>query len=568
MDIDLQWSAVSALVAGLATGGVEYAVAAPGSRSTPLALACAHHPAIALDVVVDERSAAFRALGWGRATGRPAAVLCTSGTAAAHFLPAVLEAHHGRVPLVVLTADRPPELLDTGAGQTIDQVKLYGAAVRWAKTLGPADDASHDAFAPTGARAAAVASGPHPGPVHLDVMLREPLVPVGAHRPVRPPEVRRDEPVVADAIVDDVLARVRDVERGVVVAGWGSGATGGVIDGLARALGWPLLADAISNARVGPNAISTYDALARAAAFADRMRPDVVLRFGASLTSKHTEAWLAGVAEQIVVADHDSWLDPHRAATLHVRADGQQLAGRLALATAGGGFRSPNSPPSEWLAAWRDAERRVRSTFDRELDADTVPFDGRVARDVVAVLRDGSHLFVASSMPVRDLEWFAAPRTGVVVHANRGVNGIDGLVSTATGIAIGSAAPTAAILGDLALLHDTNGLIGLVDRAITLTFVVADNDGGGIFSFLPQAESLEDTEFESLFGTPHGLDLTSVLRSYRIPVEAVDDAGRLANAVSDSLDAGGVRAVVVRTSRAANVERHRVLWAAAADSLR
>jgi 2-succinyl-5-enolpyruvyl-6-hydroxy-3-cyclohexene-1-carboxylate synthase len=474
----------------------------------------------------------------------------------------------------VLTADRPPELLDTGAGQTIDQVKLYGAAVRWAATLGPADDLSHAVFGPIGRRAAAIATGPIPGPVHLDVMLREPLVPETPAQPSRIPGVVRETPVVADATVDALLARVRDVERGMLVAGWGSGATGGVIDALARGLGWPLLADPIGNARVGPHAISTYEALVRVDDFAERMRPEVVLRFGAPLTSKVTESWLAGVAEQIAVADHDGWLDPHRATSVHVRADAQQLAARLVLATAGGGFRTPNAPPSPWLAAWRDAERRVRAAIDAALDRETTVFDGRVARDVAAGLPDGVQMLVASSMPVRDLEWFAAPRAGIVVHANRGVNGIDGMVSTAAGIAIGSGAPTVALLGDLALLHDTNGLIGLAGlngRAglpIALTFVVVDNDGGGIFSFLPQVEALDSAEFEALFGTPHGLDLTALLASYRIPVEVVADPGRVAAAVGDAIAGGGVRAVVVRTDRSANVERHRALWAAAAAALR
>jgi 2-succinyl-5-enolpyruvyl-6-hydroxy-3-cyclohexene-1-carboxylate synthase len=226
------------------------------------------------------------------------------------------------------------------------------------------------------------------------------------------------------------------------------------------------------------------------------------------------------------------------------------------------------------LAAWRDAERRVRAAIDAALDRETTVFDGRVARDVAAGLPDGVQMLVASSMPVRDLEWFAAPRAGIVVHANRGVNGIDGMVSTAAGIAIGSGAPTVALLGDLALLHDTNGLIGLAGlngRAglpIALTFVVVDNDGGGIFSFLPQVEALDSAEFEALFGTPHGLDLTALLASYRIPVEVVADPGRVAAAVGDAIAGGGVRAVVVRTDRSANVERHRALWAAAAAALR
>jgi 2-succinyl-5-enolpyruvyl-6-hydroxy-3-cyclohexene-1-carboxylate synthase len=216
------------------------------------------------------------------------------------------------------------------------------------------------------------------------------------------------------------------------------------------------------------------------------------------------------------------------------------------------------------MAAWRDAERRARATIDQLLDTDEAPFDGRVVRDVLAVLPDGAHLLVASSLPVRDLEWFGAPRAGVTVHANRGVNGIDGLVSTAAGVAAGSGGPTVALLGDLALLHDSNGLLGLVDRGIDLTLVIVDNDGGGIFSFLPPADALASDEFERLFGTPHGRDLAALLAVHDVPVAAPTTAVAVVEAVRHAVDAGGVHAVLVRTDRAENVARHRAVWDALA----
>lgn len=586
--IEHQWPAMRALAAGLSAAGVEHCVVAPGSRSGPLALAFARDPGVAVHVVIDERSAGFRALGIARATGRPAAVVCTSGSAAAHLHPAVLEAHHARVPMVVLTADRPPELLDTGAGQTIDQIKLFGPIVRWHHAPGVADSATAGTFAPIGVRAATIAIGPPGGPVHLDIALREPLsVPAisapGEPAPARPdtPIVAslRDRPAIANETVDAVAALLDGVERGVVVAGWGSGAPGGVLAALARDLGWPLLADPISNARVGPNAISAYDALARHDAVTAGLVPDVVLRFGAPLTGRAANAWLRSAGAHIVVDADDSWLDPGRTATTHVRADAAQLASRLSLMLASGGFRPARAQPSPWLQRWLDVERRVRSALDRHLDADDEPFDGRIARDTLAALPDGSHLLVASSMPVRDMESFAAPRAGVTVHSNRGVNGIDGLVSTAAGIATGSRAPTFALLGDLALLHDTNGLLGLSRAAVDLTLVVVDNDGGGIFSFLPhlglpkvdgrQSGSSID-EFETYFATPHGLDLTALLVAHGVPSATPTTATDFAAAIAGdgAPRSPGVRAIVVRTDRLRNVARHAAVWDAIRSGLR
>lgn len=573
---DPQWTAVRALVAGWVAAGIRHAVVAPGSRSTPLALALARHPDIAVQVVLDERSAAFRALGIGRATGVPAVAVCTSGSAAAHFHPAVLEAHHGRVPLVVATANRPPELSDTGAGQTIDQHRIYGTAVRWFAATGVADAATLPTFAPIAARSVSAAVGPPAGPVHLDIALREPLVPdrdgagVGGDDLAAfvVPRTERAARNPTDAFVAELAARLGAAERGVVVAGWGSGAPGGVLSALARDLGWPLLADPISGARVGPNAITTYDALVRTPAFADAARPDVVLRFGAPLTSKVAAAWLdESGAEQIVIDPDDTWLDPRRVATLRVVADAAAVAGRLSMQCATGGFHAVNGPPGRWLSLWIESERRARAALDAQLDSQTTAFDGRLARDLVAGLPDGTNLLAASSMPVRDLEWFAPARAGLVMHANRGVNGIDGLVSTAVGISVGAAAPTVALLGDLALLHDTNGLLGAATSGADLVIVVVDNDGGGIFSFLPQADACAPAEFELLFGTPHGLDLVAVAQAHGVDAIRSADPTAIVAAVSTRLATGGVHVIVVPSDRARNVDHHRAVWDAVAPAV-
>ena len=568
--IDLTAAFATALVDEWARAGVTDAVVAPGSRSAPLALALARESRVRVHVVLDERSAAFFALGLAQVSGRPAVVCCTSGTAGAHFHPAVIEADLSGVPLLVCTANRPPELLDTGAGQTIDQHHLFGHSVRWFVAPGPPDDIpdAGPVWRSIAARAVAAACGPPAGPVHLDLAFREPLVPSTdaqappgrlAGRPwtvSRPPQRR-----LAPADVDALATRVRGVERGLIVAGWGSGATAHSATALARALGWPLLADPISNLREGEHAISTYDALLRAERFAAGHRPELVLRIGAPLTSKVATAWLDSAIEQIVVDPDGRWLDPHRAAHERVAVDTEPLVSdlvdRLAVA----------SRESAWLAGWRTAERSARAAIDALLDADDTPFDARVARDVYAAVPDGGALLVASSMPVRDVEWFAAPRTGVRVHANRGANGIDGLVSTTLGIATGSGVPTVGLLGDLALLHDTNGLLaasGLDDRAVTATFVVLDNGGGGIFHFLPAAAV---AEFDELFATPQAADPVALALAYGLDARRIARASDVGPAVRAALDAGGVRVLVVPTDRHRNVARHERVWAAVADSL-
>lgn len=568
------------LVDELARGGLADAVLAPGSRSAPLALALARDRRIRVHVMLDERSAAFFALGTAMASGRAALVLCTSGTAAAHFHPAVLEAHHSRVPLIVCTADRPAELRATGAPQTTDQVHLYGSAVRFFADL-PADGepAARAAWRPVAARVWAEATGPPAGPVHLNVAFREPLLSpdddggaagtepgrdggrpwVASHRPA--PAVPSGE---AAAELTERLVRA---ERGLVVAGWGSPPGAAHV---AAHLGWPLLADAISGQRGGPPTVTTYEALLRAPEFAAAHRPDLVIRFGGPLTSKTATAWLDGSVPQVLVDPDGAWLDPHRAAAERVAAlpDLERALGR--------GDRDERAG-TEWCADWLRAETIARRALDGFLDADDEPFEGRVARDVGAVCARADRpaaLVVASSMPVRDLEAFA----GAVppeVYANRGVNGIDGLVSTVLGVAAGHRGgsagpgrrPVVGLLGDLAFLHDAGGLLGAPGRGLDAAFVVVDNGGGGIFSFLPQA-ALPAEQFELLFGTPPAADIARVAEAYGVPAQPVERAADVAPALQAAVGGGGVRVLVVRTGdRAANVDRHHRAWAAVADAL-
>ena len=480
-----------ALVDEWARAGVHEACLAPGSRSAPLALALAAHDRIRVHVHLDERSAAFFALGTAKASGSPAVVLCTSGTAAANFHPAVLEASHSRTPLIVCTADRPPELRDTGAGQTVDQLDLYGRAVHWFCEVGVPED--------------------HPS----------------------------------------------------AAASWRSAAARAVaesVDRVARAAGWPVLADPISGVRQGGNSVSTYEALLRSPRFAERHRPELVLRLGAAPTSKPLSAWLGPEVPQLLVDPDGAWLDPRRGVAERLAVDPEPLLAALADALASAPERDQS-----WLRSWQGAERAARAALDDLLDGWETLFEGRVARDTVDALPDGATLVVASSMPVRDVEAFARPRSGVHFLANRGVNGIDGFVSTVLGAAAASPGPTIALVGDLCLLHDASGLLGAAGRGVDATFVVLDNDGGGIFSFLPQAEQPE--HFELLFGTPHGVDLAALPSMHGLPADRVEKAGEVVPAVEAAIAAGGVRFVIVPTERADNVRRHRDAWRAVASAL-
>ena len=535
--------------------GVTDAVLAPGSRSTPLALALEAHRDVRLHVHLDERSAAFYALGLGLATGRPAIVLTTSGTAAVELHPAIVEAHHARVPLVACTADRPPELFDVGASQAIDQVHLFGRAVRWFAEPGVPDDAGRGTWRSLAARAVVEALGARgaPGPVHLNLAFREPLVGepdalpparagVAWHRVERNPRASVD-----------VSARVAE-RRGIIVAG-ADAPDGPIVHGIAASLGWPVIADARSGCRIPTCAtVAAFDALLRSPTFAAANRPDVVLRFGAPLTSRVLNEWLATTgADQVLAHPTYAWLDPDR--TVATLCESVTVA-------------RPAPAPPDWLTGWTEAERSAQAAIDGVLQGRADVTEPGVARTLLDGLPDEATLVVSSSMPVRDLEWYGRPREGVRVLANRGASGIDGVVSTALGVAACMRdRPTVGLVGDLAFLHDAGGLLGAGRRDVDCTIVVVDNDGGGIFSFLPQAEVVAPSRFETLFGTPHGLDLGAVAAAYRVPVTRVATIDELAHAL-DGLTGCGVRLVLVRTNRAANVAIHREINTAVADAIR
>jgi 2-succinyl-5-enolpyruvyl-6-hydroxy-3-cyclohexene-1-carboxylate synthase len=562
---DIQATFAATLVDEWVRCGVVHAVVAPGSRSTPMALALAEHPGMAVHLHHDERSAGFLALGIALAVAAPVVVLTTSGTAAAELHPAVVEADLARVPLLVCTADRPPELQDVGAPQAIDQDHLYGRAVRWFHAPGVPDSAASDRWRGMALRAASAARGPEPGPVHLNLAFREPLL--GTPRPLPPSSpglgTRWSHRAPAQIITGRALTLVDELvgRRGVIVAGPESG-PGRPIDELARALGWPVLAAPQAPVWGVPGAvIPCADAVLRNTWLGDLLRPEVVVRLGMPVASKVVGSWIAqSAADEVVVAGAGRWVDP--AGTADV-----VLAVEPAAVTVGWATAASAAEPVDggaWLAAWQQAGATARLAVDHAIDAEAGPTEPGIARDLVEALPYGSELVVSSSMPVRDLEWFARPSGGVRVYANRGANGIDGVVSTAVGVAVGSGRPTALLIGDVALLHDSNGLLGAAGRGCDLVVVVVDNDGGGIFSFLPQADLLDQERFEALFGTPHGLDLVALARAYGVHAEVVDD---VAAAVPKALAERGVHVLVVRTDRAANVAVHERIQAAVVEAL-
>jgi 2-succinyl-5-enolpyruvyl-6-hydroxy-3-cyclohexene-1-carboxylate synthase len=563
---DLQATFCATLVDEWVRCGVEHAVVSPGSRSTPLALALVADGRVRVHVHHDERSAGFMAVGLSLAAWEPTLVLTTSGTAAVELHPAVVEADLAGVALLVCTADRPPELVGVGAPQAIDQTHLFGRSARWFHAPGVAEEATMPRWRALAARAYAEATGPRPGPVHLDLAFREPLLGTvgplpparaldGASWSWRPPIQAPVDPVVS--LAEDLAGR-----RGVLVAGAESG-DGTLVHDLATRLGWPVLAAPQAPVwSVAGATIPCADAIVRVEGRRDDLLPEIVVRLGEPLASRLVGEWLAQTgAVEVVVAGSGTWSDPHATASVLLAADPVHLL----AAWADEHVATGPVDDGRWVQAWRDTGAAAQHAVATALAAEPAPTEPGVAQAVVNALPSGAGLVVSSSMPIRDLEWYVAPAQPLTVFANRGANGIDGVVSTAVGVAAGSATPTALLIGDVAFLHDSNGLLGASARDLDLVVVVVDNDGGGIFSFLPQADAVDTETFEQLYGTPHGVDLVALAAAFGVAARAVADD--VEGAVRDAITAGGVHVLVVRTDRVANLDLHRRLNAAVAQAL-
>jgi len=536
----------------LARCGMEHACTSPGSRCTPIVLSLVREPRIHAWSQVDERSAGFFALGAAKRSGRPVAITCTSGTAAANLAPAVIEARYARVPLIVLTADRPAELRDVGAGQTIDQLKLYGDAVKWFFEVGV------DAATPAGlrfirtlaCRAYWTAAAGTPGPVHLNFPLREPLI-LDAPLPEDPTGREHGRPyVTVDPAVESVPGDGRHpFGRVVIVAGADRDATAArELAGFAARAGIPLLADPLSGARHGFAAIAHYDLLLRDPEFAAAHRAELVIRTGDLPTSKPLRAWLAGLdGAQIAIDPDGTWHDPDAVVGKRVRAP---LAALLEGLTAG------QVVPLErdWMTSWRAADDAAGEALVEALGEQLS--EPLVARSLGQWLDAGTTLFVASSMPIRDVELYLPAREGGPrVLSNRGANGIDGTVSSAFGAAAAGEGPVVLLVGDVALAHDIGGLLAARRLGLALTIVLLNNDGGGIFHFLPVAG--EADAFEEHVATPHGLDFAHAATLYGCGFERPGSVEELRIAVERSVEGAGTTIIEVRTDRVENLALHR-----------
>jgi 2-succinyl-5-enolpyruvyl-6-hydroxy-3-cyclohexene-1-carboxylate synthase len=568
----------SAFVEELARCGLRRAVLSPGSRSTPLAVALWRQPEIEARVIVDERSAAFFALGAAQASRAPVAILCTSGTAAANFHPAICEADHSAVPLIALTADRPPELRGVGAGQAIDQLKLYGDSVRWFCEVGTheADDEGLLHYRATACRAFAAARGePRPGPVHVNLAWREPLAPrpvEGAVSATDPLALGGRDPRPLTAVtpidleptgflLDEIAGHIAEAGVGVIVAGRQlDPELREPLAHLAAAAGYPILAEPTSQLRCGPHdrshVVTAYDLLLRDERFARSAAPELVLRFGEMPTSKPLRAWLAASdADQIVVDPLGDWNEPTRRAAALLRADPTELA-------AGWAARVGEERPAP--AMWLQAERAAREAVETELQGIDAPTEPGLQLALGDAQADGELVYTASSMPIRDQESFL-PSTAAdaLFLCNRGANGIDGLLSSGIGAAHASGRPTTIVTGDLGLLHDVGGLAALRDVRTPVRIVAIDNHGSAIFHFLPQHEALDRDEFEELLATPRGVDVAKAAALFGLPHQRIESLEEIPDAL-----AAGTGLVEVNVDRQANAELHSRLATRAAAAAR
>jgi 2-succinyl-5-enolpyruvyl-6-hydroxy-3-cyclohexene-1-carboxylate synthase len=590
---------LGAFVDELARCGMRHACTSPGSRSTPLVLSFAREQRLRCYSHVDERCSGFFAVGLAKASGQPVAVTCTSGTAVAELMPAVVEAHEARVPLIVCSADRPPELREIGAGQTIDQLKIFGGFAKWFFEVG-----THDAIPERtrwmrtlACRAYWTALEGRPGVVHLNFPLREPLVcdewPAADEggRAAGVPFVTRPAQRSDANAAQTLRELIGSAQRGVLVAGRHERDTqfADAAATFCAAAGWPLVADPMSGARRGEAAIAHYDALLRVPKFVAEHTPEVVVRVGDLPVSKPLRSWLASLTDttQLTLDPEGAWQDPGGVLSDSLAVEPAQTLHELASLLA-------EDPDSDWLASWRSADERAAEAILGALAADGLS-EPTAAGELGVLLPEQATLFVASSMPVRDIEtfWPARPDPPRVL-CNRGANGIDGTVSSAFGAAAAAAAPVVLLIGDVALAYDIGGLLAARRLDLKLTIVLLNNHGGGIFDFLPVAQAAtartplpeaqamssdrqtqlntgDDTDAQDIYthhiATPTGLDFAHAAALYGLDHRRVSDVGAFRSAFEQALAAPRSTIVEVLSLRAANVELHRRVWEAVSGAV-
>ncbi|MEH6956899.1 2-succinyl-5-enolpyruvyl-6-hydroxy-3-cyclohexene-1-carboxylic-acid synthase [Neobacillus drentensis] len=557
---------IAAVVAELIFSGVTDVVVSPGSRSTPMAMIMAEHPDLKVHIHVDERSAAFFALGIAKSLNRPVAILCTSGTAAANYFPAIVEARYARVPLIVLTADRPHELREVGAPQAIDQIHLYGKHVKWFSEMAlPEKSDEIIRYARTVcARAVAIATSAPAGPVHLNFPFREPLIPKLDEelfelneRPNGYIKVQNGDLTLSDEHFQEIAKRLTKTNKGVIICGnMGDPEFPKAVTQLAEQLNFPIMADPLSQLRSGQhsleNIIETYDTFLRVDDAKSFLKPDVILRFGAMPISKALTIFLKenGSAEQYVIDGGGGWRDPSALSTNMIFCNESLFCEKLLTYTV------PNSS-SEFLTKWKKINELTKENMNALRDI-TELSEGKLFYQLAEMVPEGATLFVGNSMPIRDLDsFFLNNNKAIKVMANRGANGIDGTVSTALGAALYSKS-IYLVLGDLTFFHDLNGLIVAKLYNIDINILLVNNNGGGIFSFLPQSEHPKN--FELLFGTPLDLEFEHAVKMFKGEFTKIEDWDHLESEMKKSTNQTGLKVYELRTNRDNNRDEHREFW--------
>lgn len=560
-------SYIAAFVAELVHTGITDIVVSPGSRSTPMAMMMAEHPDLRVHINVDERSAAFFALGIAKASSNPVAILCTSGTAAANYYPAIVEAHYSRVPLVVLTADRPHELRDVGAPQAIDQIHLYGQHVKWFVEMAlPEETEEMQRYVRTVcARAATTALASPAGPVHLNFPFREPLVPdldrenlfQARERENGYVSIERGVPILDHHQFERLAEVLKCYSRGVIVCG--SIEQDGFIDAvikLSRQLQFPILADPLSQLRSGKhdgtNIIDTYDTFLRNDDAKEALSPDIILRFGAMPVSKALTIFLKEnkEAEQWVIDSGSGWRDPSLLSTSMIYCNEREFCHSLASLI-------EEKKADDYLKKWTGLNDFTKRTLSNIRDSSQLS-EGKLFHLLSDILPEGSTLFVGNSMPIRDLDsFFYFNEKSIRIMANRGANGIDGTISTALGAST-VLQPLYLVVGDLTFFHDLNGLIAAKLYQLNIKIIVINNNGGGIFSFLPQASYPKN--FEQLFGTPLDLKFEHVVHMYNGSYDLITDWDHFTSSFRRNMENEGLSVMEVTTNRATNLQEHRDLW--------
>ncbi|WP_085991496.1 2-succinyl-5-enolpyruvyl-6-hydroxy-3-cyclohexene-1-carboxylic-acid synthase [Oceanobacillus senegalensis] len=554
----------------LAKSGITDVVISPGSRSTPLALVVTEHPNLKEWILVDERSAAFFALGMAKQTGRPVAMVCTSGTATANYFPAIIEAYYSRVPLVVLTADRPHELRDTGAPQAIEQVKMYGEYVKWFHEMAIPEATTEmiNYVRNKATRAVYMSKEGNAGPVHLNFPFREPLTPDFSLKNIwEPLDYKEERPI---SLTYDgskqlnayqlqlLIKKLENRRRGLIVCGPQTDENlAEAVTELASEWGIPILADPLSQVRAGSHqldqVIEGYDAILRNKKVRDHLKPDFILRFGAMPVSKPYLFFVKENQETLhfVVENHIGYRDPTGNITEYIFADPVNLCEDLLAVT-----EFEDQFDSEWLKTWKDMNKIAkRHLLVQSVDEVT---EGGAVRTMFDVTPESSYVYAANSMPIRDVDtFFMTTNKKVTILANRGANGIDGLLSSGIGAAA-SSNPVTIIAGDLSFYHDMNGLLAAKKFNLNVTILLINNNGGGIFSFLPQSN--DKKHFEALFGTPIDIDFRYATFMYGGKYARARTEGELRELLQTSYQQEGLHVIEIKTDRSENVDWHRQKW--------